>query len=802
MSVRSRALRALAACAVVAATAIGPAASVAGAAQAAEPAPTAPTASDAPHTQGSGSARDARDADGTLSRAARRAAREAADDDSPLKVTIDDLTPGALPATGPLVVRGTITNTDLETWRDLNLYPLFNVGAGCGGCAAVMTTDAELGLAVDTDPATPIGQRYTDDERVRAQVPSLEPGQSASYTITVPQRVLRQLFRGARPGVYWFGVHALGSSDSSPRGQGGAVADGRARTFLPYLPAGAPVVDTALVLPLRARIERNGDGALADPTDWQRAMSLSGRLGGPLAFGAAADGRPLTWLVDPAVPDAVAQLAQGNPDRDLTSATGAVDPASDPSASPGASPSASEPTTPSPSPSAGDQPSGDGSGDSTDPATREAAAWLQQARTELARGEVAALPYGDPDLAAVADHSGSSSGLYATARRLTSPVLTSWGLATSPVTTGPDGYLDLAAIDSLDDDAPLLLGDELFGTETFSSAPPADGLIGNHPVVVASQGAADGGPGTEPLSATGLRQRILSEAVVRSLAASRDGATRPDPLVVVLPTPLDVGGARSFWSGLSTPWVRLSGLDALSTPAGDPTRPDGARRIDPTDLSFTKRREDDELSGAVVSEAVGAVRSARVLQRLLGESSGIGDALVGDALAGLSVAQRGNDGAGERLGRIRAWAEERLGQVEIVAPDGVTLSSSSGSFNVALRNRLSRPVTVSVVASTDTNAAVEIENPITIAADSSVSVPVDAQTSRAGVHNVVLRLADSEGDPVGATATTAVRSGQVGVVIWVIMGTGAAILFSAIAMRLLRRIRGRRSGGAAAGSAG
>jgi hypothetical protein len=69
-----------------------------------------------------------------------------------------------------------------------------------------------------------------------------------------------------------------------------------------------------------------------------------------------------------------------------------------------------------------------------------------------------------------------------------------------------------------------------------------------------------------------------------------------------------------------------------------------------------------------------------------------------------------------------------------------------------------------------------------------------AHTDSLGVHNVRLALVDTEGTPLGATAKVPVRSGQVGQVIWWIIGAGLALLFIAITIRLTRRIARARRG--------
>ena len=58
------------------------------------------------------------------------------------------------------------------------------------------------------------------------------PGERAPFTIQVP---VDDLPITGDPGVYWFGVHALGTSADGRD----LVADGRARTFIPLVPKSA-----------------------------------------------------------------------------------------------------------------------------------------------------------------------------------------------------------------------------------------------------------------------------------------------------------------------------------------------------------------------------------------------------------------------------------------------------------------------------------------------------------------------------------------------------------------------------------
>ena len=75
----------------------------------------------------------------------------------------------------------------------------------------------------------------------------------------------------------------------------------------------------------------------------------------------------------------------------------------------------------------------------------------------------------------------------------------------------------------------------------------------------------------------------------------------------------------------------------------------------------------------------------------------------------------------------------------------------------------------------------------------SQSVLLDARAGRPGVHYVRLVVTDDTGSPLGSSATLPVRAAQVSQVIWLILGVGVGLLFLAIAVRLVRRIRSERA---------
>ena len=255
--------------------------------------------------------------------------RTATSERDPLRVTIDQLTPSTLkanPTKGTVSVSGVVTNDDDQTWQDVNVYGF--VGS------SPLTTETELTEASLSDPDQSTGYNRITDYGDFSTISSLAPGASATFSLTIPRSDLVNSSNQpiTAPGVYWFGIQVLGTNVEGRDG----IADGRARTFLPLVGPEAktqPPVRAAIVVPLRQRVLRQPDGSLAAPSKWLKRISTGGRLDDLLDF---ATDHPVSWLVDPAVIDAIQQLASGNPPRSLAPTDGSSADSSDaqPSASP------------------------------------------------------------------------------------------------------------------------------------------------------------------------------------------------------------------------------------------------------------------------------------------------------------------------------------------------------------------------------------------------------------------------------------------------------------------------------------
>jgi hypothetical protein len=669
------------------------------------------------------------------------------DPDQPLVLKMRSITPDYVPERGPIVVRGTVTNVSDQVWTAINVH-------GFIGSEPITTAD-ELAEATHTPVTTDVGSRITVPGTFD-HIDTLLPGQTHTFVVRLPRSTLGV----SAPGVYWFGVHVLGNN-----GETGASrnAVGRDRTFIPLVPTphSAPPVDTALVVPVRAPIVHDPDGAVEDPSGWTRSLR-SGALHQMEAIGQAANGHALTWLVDPAVADTVRALAHGNPPRTL-----GTPPRPGATESPSASPSASESAT-------GTAGSASATPSSAD--ERVARRWLQQLRQLLSSvtGEILGLPYGD---VAVESASRYDQPLLTQSFRRTGDTLRPWGLPLSSVVAPPGGRTADDVVSALPGGTDVLLHDTGVSSDT-----PTVSKLNGHRVIVMSSGASQGGPGpVDPQSPLALRQRILSEAALRYLG---DG----QPLVVELPLDTHHRVGPSFFTGLDVPWLQLTTVN-------------GASAVSPTPMNADQLLEPQEplLGPRVYSVADRMLARASVLQTVLPGNHVLLRQMFDETATNTSYSAA--EFPLDALARVRSthtWVDQNLNSIDLAAPVSVTLASTSGRFSALVSNNLDVPVTVNVRAMADPRLHITGGETVSLAPHGRTTVLLNATTHVLGVHTVTLMLTNKAGRPLGAIDQFPMRAEQVSQLIWVIIGAGVALLFAAIVIRLVRRILRARPGSDAA----
>lgn len=672
------------------------------------------------------------------------------EDAAPLELHIEELSPTVVTADRAVRISGTITNTSDETWSEINVAPFHS--------AFPITDSGTLSAAADLPDDAYVGDRLTTVEALH-KVAALEPGETASFTTRIPRG-----FLGRTPGVYWVGVHASGITPTQPRD---SITDGRARTFLPVAPADAAPVQSAVVLPLRAPVRHAPDGRIDQTDGWATLLGPGGRLEGLLDVAAATSGSPVTWVVDPAVPHAVSRLAAGNPAWSLDALpTETADPpeTQDPTAT--ATPTG-PPVLPSPQPSRPADPD-----DEVAALAEVARDWLDRFRSLMAEAEVLALPYGDVDAAAMAEVAPAS---LAAAHQRSTQVLQALGVAATPVVASPDGHLSPAAVEGAPDETLVLLGEE--GLTDDDGPLPTTGTLLDHDFAVVSAGVAEGGPGPEEATTpVAVRQRVVSEAVLRQVSGDRT------PLVVAPPEGWDaVAGGSALFTALDTRRFRLRGLAAL-------VRSTQERTLPARSLVTTAAQRESQVPATNVRAAERLVDDARVLESVLTNPAGVDTQVRDVAWTELSHHTRRRPGsAAARMEESSLWVGEQLSSITISGPALATLSGDSGTIGTTVSNGLEVPVTVNVEVDASDDLRVDVPNPVSIPPDSRRRLLLDTTAAREGVQSLTLRVTDLEGTALGAEATVQLRASEVGRLLWLIMGAGGVLLFGAIALRLFRR---------------
>lgn len=686
-----------------------------------------------------------------------RAAEESAEPD-PLAMSIDELDTVSLDGRtkGRITVRGKVTNTTEEEWHGVKVYPF--VGD------TPMTTSEELAEAAELPADSLVGERIVT-EGTYAAIPDLAPGETYSWSLSVPRKRLEV----TEPGVYWFGVHALGSTTPD-------TADGRARTFLPLVKEPnkkAKAEKVSLVMPLRRSVVYNGDGSVNYLPGWTRDLGAGGRLFRMLETGAEMP--DLTWAIDPALIDAVRNLAEGNPARNLAPTDeGEEEP--EESGSQSASPSASA-LLPSPSPSM-DTDAEKAMDEETEAAQKAATVWLGRLEDALAGHNLLALPYGDPDLSALAT---TDPDLLATAREHTAQALTELGIKATSAVAPPTGFLDRAAVNLLEPGAVNLVSDRMLRGTT-----PVVADLDGHQMIVTSSGAAAGGPGpNDPIDAISVRQRLVAEAALLRGSGK--------PLIAVLPDgwhpPQSAASFVTPWNKAA--WISSSTLDE-AVAGHKPTS------ITADKLRYPRREMKAEISTDRIDTANELIGAGEMLQRILTHNDEVASDIVNEALTSTSYSARKGDAdpAADALSQVSS----ELSSVTVAVPPKVILSSmKGGEFQVTLSNELDEPVTVRLDAMTDESLRVATSEPVQLDANSKASFNLAASMRDTGTHTALIVVTDTKGNPLGAHASVPIRPSQVSGVIWWFVGTGCALLFAAIAVRLTRRImkakKARTSGG-------
>ena len=657
---------------------------------------------------------------------------------SPATITLSGISPDVATAGDQLRVTGEIANTGRSDLRDVEVRLRLS--------ETRLGSRAELAAVAEGRTASRDGQAV-----VTRNLPDLPRGQSQTFDVSTALDDL--------PALTGFGVYVLGVEVLAARRSGFGRVD-IVRTLLPWVPRQPDFLPTGFswMWPLVSRPTRLADGTYADDS-LAAEMDSDGRLSRLLESGAdMQDAAAITWVVDPALLDAAADMADGYRVR---APDGSVVP-------------------------------GGGSG--------LAGLWLDRLRTVTAGRPVLPLPFGDPDLVALDRHGlrGDLVRSTETGGTVLAEVLPLAGPVTD-IAWPANGYVNRPTLGALrrTGSAAVVLDGRAVPPELDLSYTPG----GRADVVTSSGGVAAlladptladllRRPGPDPLLAA---QRLLAETAMITAELPSTGTERS---ILVMP-PRRWDPDQVFLDRLvavvgQAPWTAATPLRALaqSTPP----------ELDRQPLRYPRPERAAELPRDYLRALETMHASTALLTAVLADpqTSDLVEDFERSVLLLESTWWRGRDASrANRLDREKLTLKDSREAVR-VQPGNFTFSSRSGTIPVTIANELTQPVQVQLRLDPQTpRLRIEPVEPLTIGPGSKLQVPVPATAVAGGPVIVDAQLRTMGGAPYGQPVPLRITVTQYGTVALYITAVAAAVLFLAAGVRVLRRIMAARRAGPA-----
>ena len=477
-------------------------------------------------------------------------------------------------------------------------------------------------------------------------------------------------------------------------------------------------------------------------------MAPEGRLGRITAAGSRLGQQmPLTWVVDPALLETAEDMSDGYTVR-----------AEDPS-----------------------QPAVDGTG------AGAAQQWLDQVRAATRLGDVATLPYADPDVVALR-RGGLTSDLLAARGRGDAMAAELLGRDVVTDLAWPaDGYADRPTLRTLRSGGTqaVVLNAGAVPTELALPFTPTgrvdigtrDGRLTGllyDPVLTATLGA---GANAQPLLAA---QRFVAETAM--ITAELPGIG-PERTILIAPprnwSPPPELLDRIVSASLQAPW-----LSPVSVPDLRAAKPP---EIDREPLTYPRSIRRRELPGAYLDAVRDLHATIATFSAVLTEPETIVPPLDAAVFRLESTWWRTHDGRLGRLTGTRSYVLELRDRVQVL-PGSYTFGSKSGTIPLTVSNDLTQAVSVRI-GLTPAPPRLEVGNvgQVRIPAESKVQVEVPATAIANGPVVIRTVLQTPAGDQYGQAVQLRIQVTQYGTVALAITAVAAAVLFAAAGYRLFRR---------------
>jgi hypothetical protein len=659
---------------------------------------------------------------------------------------------------------------------------------------AVATSDAGT-LAMSGQLTVPSGHSYSD---VIVQLAYAEigfrsdlddgPETGEEHQLTDVQHVLGDIGAGTHPWNLSAGLSDLGLSpghvyalDVQVWSDGSSLL-GALRTYLPYeIGAGQSLATTQLTVlaPVTAPTPLDGYSEPVSGASYQeltqdnliQQMGASGSLYQLLAKGALLPKGTVSWVVDPDLLSAAAQIAEGYV-----------------VAKPGAS------------------------GDTVGPDTGNADDWLKEAKTVLAgpNSELWQLPSTDPDLGSLSHTSSAEAQrLLSTATdqsATTGAVKTATGLDPRGLLAFPaDGQADaqtLKLAQSIDPAAVVVDSDSVgLSAPDESYTPTGRASANGHADLAVADSALDaimdGDPADADYSGSGSNptvlagQRLLAQTALIALE-------KPDlarSVMLTLPrasaTAVKDVGVLDYLH--DAPWLKPAGLSTLLQQTPDKGASTGA-------VSRAASVSDTDLSSAQLNQVLALDSQLQLYQSILSGNAAAADGFTEAVLRTVSTGWRGQRPAwADFQSTVSSRLASQMDQVYLIPKSDLTLSGTSGSIPFTVVNHLTHSVSLGLDIETNRTGLHVTEPSVRTFTPGSTTVEVKVTAEAPGANVVVTAyLVNPSGQHYGSAESGGSRSLQVtvtsiGFVALLLFAGSAALLVFAVGLRIYRSRRGSRS---------
>ncbi|AZM47279.1 hypothetical protein DMB38_17065 [Streptomyces sp. WAC 06738] len=593
------------------------------------------------------------------------------------------------------------------------------------------------------------------------ELKTLAPGMSRDFSITIP---VNRLPLDA-PGVYQLAVSLSGTSADA----GYEQVLGIEHTFLPWQPDDLstktrltfvwPVIATPQLTARTEPDEQQTQTPVLASDRLLEQMEPGGRLQQMVALG---EELPVTWVIDP---DLLATASA------MTEAYNVVDEDGE--------------TVP-------------GKGQDT------ARQWLADLRNAVKGREVVALPFGDPDLAAIAHRGRKVSG-----------TLDQLGDATTLARTTVESELHLEPETDLAWPAEGAIDKRIVGVA---------GAAGAQWILARSDSMTESGLSYTPTAARpigGGRKALVADAqlsrafegdmsraetyslAIQEYLAQTLVTTLQQPnlqrSIVVAPqrTPTlgQVQAMAEALGGLDTStWMTPLNLSSAAVEPADP----GANRTVPSTGAYPKKLRKQEIPRAAFERILDTRQHLDNFSVILDNSLRVTVPFGNALLREMSTQWRGRKTEAEAFRReVQGYLEDLTSQVQLIDKSDLTLSGNSGTIPVTVQNNLLQNVRgLELRLTSDVPSRLRIEEErqsIEVAGGHSTSVKFEASARASGPVTITAQLYTADGKPFGAKKTFQVEVTSITSTVLLVIGAGILLLVLAGVRMYSQRKRAART---------